>query len=323
MKIRILSDLHRQINRNYPLELEDNSVYTLMAGDVGPDYKKNAEWIKRNITNGAFVSGNHDAYGSSKDFTLDDIKEFYHKEFPLDSNVTYFDHDVGVIRKSITDKILLVADVLYTDYKFRCSDWDDKLEEDDLVRENIRRAAPKMSGYYMNDFFFFTRKKTNNAQDSGNLPEGVHYLSPEVYLDHFNKAFEEITKIIEENKDKEIILMTHHCLSPKCMGDYMDKKSLSASYVSDKTSWIKAHKNIKVIVSGHIHNQKKFKVGSTLYVMNPLGYCKDHHDRNWTPDLFIDTDTWTVEKLPYTNKEWEETHKKEDSMTLAMASIFI
>ncbi len=322
MKIRILSDLHRQINKKYPLVLEDNSVYTLMAGDIGPDYKRNASWIKKNIKKGAFISGNHDAYGSSKDFTLDDIKEFYHKRFPADSDVTYFDYDVGVMQKNLTDKIILVADVLYTDYKFKCSDWDDKLKEDDLVRTNLHRAAPKMSGCYMNDFFFFTRKG-GSSDDSKDLPKGVHYLSPEVYLEHFNKSFAEISRIVEENGDKEIILMTHHCLSPECMGSYMDKKSLSASYVSDKTDWIKAHENIKLIVSGHVHNQKEFKVGSTLYVMNPLGYCKDHHDRNWTPDLFVETDTWTVERQPYANKVWEETHKKEDTMSLAMASLFI
>lgn len=322
MKIRILSDLHRQINNKYPLILEDNSVYTLMAGDIGPDYKQNARWIRENIKKGAFISGNHDAYGSSKDFTLDDIKEFYHKEFPADSDVTYFDYDVGVIQKNLTDKILLVADVLYTDYKFKCSDWDDKLKEYDLIRTNLHRAAPKMSGCYMNDFFFFTRKG-GSPDDSKDLPKGVHYLSPVVYLEHFNKSFAEISRIVEENGDKEIILMTHHCLSPECMGSYMDKKSLSASYVSDKTDWIKAHENIKLIVSGHVHNQKEFKVGSTLYVMNPLGYCKDHHDRNWTPDLFVETDTWTVERQPYANKEWEETHKKEDTMSLAMASLFI
>jgi predicted phosphodiesterase len=323
MKIRILSDLHRQINRNYPLELEDKDVFTLMAGDIGPNYKDNIEWIRRNIRKGALISGNHDAYGSSREFTLDDIKELYHREFPLDSDVTYFDYDVGVDQKMISDGILLVADVLYTDYRFKCSDWDNRLSEDDLVRTNIRRAAPKMSGSFMNDFFFFTKKKTNDVQSFGSLPKGVHYLSPEIYLEHFNKAFVEITRIVEENRDKEIVLMTHHCLSPRCMGKFMNKGDLSASYVSELTPWIRSHKNIRLIVSGHVHNQKKFKIGSTLYVMNPLGYCKEHHDRNWTPDFFVETDTWTVEKRPYTNKEWEETHKKEDSTTLAMASIFI
>ena len=323
MKIRILSDLHRQINRKYPLELEDNDVYTLMAGDIGPDFKENAEWIRKNIKRGAFVSGNHDAYGSSKDFTLDDIKEFYHGEFPEDSEVTYFDYDVGVIKKNITDRILLVADVLYTDYRFRCSEWDRRLDEEKLVVANLRRAAPKMSGGFMNDFFFFTRKETKDVQNFGSLPDEVHYLFPEVYLDHFNKAFGEITRIIETNKDKEIILMTHHCLSPRCMGKFMNKGDLSASYVSDLTSWIKSHRNIRLIVSGHVHNRKNFRIGSTLYVMNPLGYCREHQDRNWTPDFFVETDTWTVEKHPYTNSEWEATHKKEDTMNLAMASIFI
>lgn len=283
MKIRILSDLHMQLNKQYPLELDNKDVYTLIAGDIGPFYEENSKWLKENVRNGAFILGNHEAYGTTEDFTLENVKEYFHKEFPLESNLTFFDYDVGVIEKNITNKILLIADVLYTDYKCSCCERDESLSEKELVQLNLFRAKPKMSGSYMNDFFFYT----NN---------GDYNLSPELYLKHFNKTFLKITKIIENNKDKEIILMTHHCLSPLCMGEYMNKGSLKASYLSDETEWIKKHENIKLIVSGHIHNQKQFKIGSTLYVMNPRGYCNEYQDKDWTPSLFVETDNWTVEK---------------------------
>lgn len=322
MKLRILSDLHLYINRNYPLEIPNNYDFTLIAGDIGPEYKNNVEWIKKNIQRGAFISGNHDAYASET--TIDDVKKYYHKEFPLASEVTYFDYDVGVITKEIDDNLLLIADVLYTDYELLCYPWDSGLTKEQLIEYNKKRASPKMSGSYMNDFFY----KTNNGKFSNSEPCDEHnnyYLTPSWYLNHFKNSFNEITRLVEDNSNKEIILMTHHCLSPQCCSQWMDKGSLLASYTSDKEEWIKQHNNIKLIVSGHIHNVKEFYIGNTLYVMNPLGYCRENHDiiNKWTPDFFVDTKTWKTEKKLYNNIVWENEHKKEEEKFKVLSQYFI
>lgn len=329
MKIRILSDLHLSINKDFPLEIPNNYDYTLIAGDLGPDYKNNVKWIRKNIHQGAFISGNHDAY-TFDNTVLEDVKNFYHKEFPLDSDITYFDNDVGVISKEISENILLVADVLYTDYSYPCYPDEKKLPLDVLVCRNKARAVPKMSGSYMNDFRFFTRNGKYEKDSYSQLPDGIFYLKPENYIEHFEKAFKNITEIVEKNKDKDIILMTHHCLSPKCCSKYMYKDSLMASYVMNKESWIKKHPNIKMIVSGHVHNERVFHVGKTLYVMNPLGYCKNNHDihnhgkksNRWTQDFFVDTNSWTVEKNEY-NNNWEKQHELENKKFEKYSGFFI
>ena len=312
MKLRILSDLHLYINRKYPLEIPNNYDFTLIAGDIGPEYKKNVEWIRKNIHKGAFISGNHDAY--TFDYTpIEDVKEYYHKEFPLESEITYFDYDVGVISKEIDNNLLLIADVLYTDYEMKCFDWDSDLSVEQLIEHNKKRASPKMSGSYMNDFGYVTKNKdfSNGVHHFHN--KNYYYLTPNWYLNHFKKSFNEINKIVEENSNKEIILMTHHCLSPQCCSQWMDKGTLTASYISDKEEWIKQHNNIKLIISGHIHNVKEFYIGDTLYVMNPLGYCRENHDiiNKWTPDFFVDTKTWKIQKNSYNNMVWEKEHNDE------------
>jgi hypothetical protein len=45
--------------------------------------------------------------------------------------------------------------------------------------------------------------------------------------------------------------------------------------------------------------------------MNPLGYCIENHDiiNKWTPDFFVDTKTWKIEKKSYNNIVWEKEHK--------------
>lgn len=68
MKIRLISDLHIDINSNYPLDLHRdgaNDVYTLIAGDICGSPAMAVEWVKKNVHQGALISGNHDVYDTT------------------------------------------------------------------------------------------------------------------------------------------------------------------------------------------------------------------------------------------------------------------
>lgn len=334
MKIRLISDLHIDINRNYPLDLHKdgaNDMYTIVAGDISGLPTMSIEWVKKNIHQGALVSGNHDVY--DVDDPIEEVKEQFHKAFPVNSAITYFDNDVGVISKEIANGILLVADVMYTDYALKIP-WTNTTGN---PARNMMLADPCMNRRGgMNDFHY-GRCKTkyvgaNDYKSKKILREDVWRLVPQWYLDHHNRAFTAITEVIESNKDKQILLVSHHGMSPKCLDEnYSDFDELAASYTSDKEDWIKAHPNIKCIVSGHIHCRKQFKVGDCLYAMNALGYCDRHLKQynketgqweNWTPNCFIDTDNWTVKWQHVENKEWEETKKKADEKFMQFARFF-
>ena len=49
MKIRVLSDLHIDMNSRYPLELVDNDIFTIVAGDISGLASVSSEWIDKNI----------------------------------------------------------------------------------------------------------------------------------------------------------------------------------------------------------------------------------------------------------------------------------
>ena len=310
MKIRLVSDLHLDINHEYHLDFKDeglDDMFTVVAGDICGSPETAAQWLKKNITHGAFVSGNHDVYDTS--MPIEDVKAFFAKEFPLSSSITYFDNEVGVMSKDIGNNVLLVADVMYTDYKFNAG----FRNPDGDVKRNIMLADPWRSGRGgMNDFNYGTCKKTwAGVNDDKSIKTGR--LVPEYYLDHHENAFKAMTEIIEKNPSKDIIVVTHHCLSPKCIDYEHENCSFVASYVSDKESWIMLHPNIKCICSGHIHARKNFKVGNAMYVMNSLGYCTEHlkqwsDESNsyvcWTPDCIIDTSSWTAEFIPHEMKGW-------------------
>lgn len=323
MKIRVISDIHRSINSSFPISLEDNCDYTLIAGDLGPEHRKNAKWLLENVRRGAFISGNHDAY--NRDVTIDQVKSYYHRKFPVDSDVTYFDSSVGVVSKEISTGILLVADVMYTDYALPICNSDEGLPEDIVVKRNIRRAEPKFHGMYMNDFNYFTKSSKYATEWEMSQFEGKkrYHIRPQHYMDHFKKAFGKIERAVESNPDKEIILMTHHCLSPRCISEKFSKDELNASYVSDREKWIADHENIKLVVSGHVHHRADFHVGNALYVLNPLGYVpygenmEGENGCAWTPNCFVDTDTWTLEREPWDDSPWRE---RQECFSKAMAA---
>lgn len=331
MKIRLLSDLHIDINDKYPLDLHKdkaNDVFTLVAGDVSGYPHKTVDWLKRNIHRGAFICGNHDVYDG---MPIEDIKSMYHKEFPESSLLTFFDNDIGVVSKEIDDGILLVADVLYTDYALPVK----FMNGDGNVKCNMHLADPWLHrNGGMNDFNYGRcRAAIVGVNDSHKMKEGTWRLVPQVYLDHHKRAFEKITEIVEANKDKKVILMAHHGLSPKCLDINYDNGELDASYVSDKEKWIEEHPNIKFVFSGHIHCRKTFNIGSTVYAMNALGYCSKHLKQRsqttgnleqWTPDCFVDTDTWKVEwDYSKKNEEWEKQAEADYDRMMKLMPFFM
>lgn len=335
MKIRIISDLHIDINQKYPLDLhQDNAsnVYTIVAGDVCNEPNAAVTWLKKNVHQGMFVSGNHDVYNTK--LTIEEVKELFHREFPPNGNVVYFDNDIGVVSKEIDDGILLVGDVMYTDYKLSI-EWRNVSGDQS---KNMFLADPGRRSGGMNDFNFGTCKKMyptfNDWKTHFIKRDDVWRLVPQWYLEHHEKAFKRIAEIVEANKDKQVVLVTHHGLSPRCLDSQYsyENGSIDASYASDKEEWIMAHPNIKCIISGHVHCRKQFKVGDCLYVMNALGYCGEQYkqfDREkneyvaWTPDCFLDTETWTAEWHHVHNAIWEEQKSKEDEFFKKYAHLFI
>lgn len=322
MKIRLISDLHIDVNSSYGVSLTDdgdNDVFTLIAGDISGKVEETTKWIEKNVKYGAFCAGNHIVYNpdvhnidNPTKIAIEDLKMELHKKFPLESNVTFFDDDVGVISKQISDKVLLIADVLYTDYKLKIPNINPK----GLQKTNMHLAEPKMHGSYLNDFVYgFTKQKMYDKDEHSTEPDGLWKLRPQYYLDHHNRVWKKIKDIVENNPDMDIIIMSHHCLSTKCISKNYVNDALNSSYVSNKDSWIKKHPNIKLILSGHVHHRNNFYIGNTLYVLNPLGYCRDtaiyknpqtNKDEMWTPHCFIDTDTWKLTYEPYDNEKWRE-----------------
>ena len=47
-----------------------------------------------------------------------------------------------------------------------------------------------------------------------------------------------------------------------------------------------------------------------MIICNPRGYEKELENDDWSPNTFIDTDTWKVTVEPYKNKKLDDARKK-------------
>lgn len=331
MKIRVISDLHLDVNDRFPFSLRgvEKDVFALVAGDVSGNVKLTARWIRDNIHSGMFIAGNHDpAYNDLKK-TIGQQKKFLAKTYGLDNNVTFLDESVGVMSKIIPGtNILVVGSTLYTDYKYMSDydkDWLEKANKralenpkDDLEILTPEKINMNRGHRGLNDFRW---GHVEDEKDKRGLSQ--RWLSPEDYKTWFDNTFAKITEIVEANKDKEIIVMTHHCPTPKCISQQYVESTLNASYVSDLDDFILKHPNIKAWCCGHVHTVTNTKVGNTLIVCNPRGYERNMESLDWNPNTFIDTDIWEVVKEEYSNAKLEAAREKWHDDFKSIAAFFI
>ena len=277
MKIRVLSDLHVDVNDSYPncrsLDLKNDDTFVIIAGDTAGSPEVAIDWIQKNIKQGVVIAGNHIVYSGNK-CPIQQLKQKMAEAFPKDSDITFLDQMTGTISKE-KDGILFVGTTLYTDYA---------LSPDITVDNAMQYAGSRSLG--LNDFRF------GYTQSQGQ----IRPIIPPDYRRWFIESKKEMTRIIEANPHKEIVVITHHCPSLHCCAD--EWGLLNPSYASNLEGFIQNHPNIKLWVAGHVHNRKNFKIGNCLVLMNPRGYEFELETLGFNPNTFVETKDWSVQQIP-------------------------
>lgn len=302
MKVRVISDLHLDLNDRWPISYDRNDgVFTVMCGDLSGNPSITKKWISKNIGRGVFVSGNHLVY-NHENRTIGQLREEMAKGHGPRANVTYLDcmTKSGVCSKMV-DGVLFVGSCLYTDFKLPCG----YRVDGDIVARNMR-----ISEWSMNDY------KWGRVED----PEhgNMRRLSPSDCLAAFNRSLAAISEASIEAAKKDpgisVFVVTHYCPSPKCISDEYVDSDLNASYASDLEDFIRNHPNIRCWACGHVHTQKNFKIGDCLVVMNPRGYLFRAEDAKFHRNLIVDTDDWSITAPEFTKEERDEYAKRADAL---------
>lgn len=324
VKLRIISDLHytKGINGpDYDKTYKKSGLYhyfgkafkepvdiTLIAGDICEGIENHEAFLKAFFPNQkvVFIDGNHVLYFKNKDFSkpiLSEVKQKLKEKFPKEHMFWhYLENDWMWLEYP---NVAVIGSTFYTDYTYSdltldelndiIKTWDlwsslyglpSKFQpESKLDKKTIRHHSILEASCRMNDFRWGK--------------ENIHtMLSPEYYLKLHKLAKREVQRCHDEifniNKHAKIILLTHHCLSPKCISERFKKGLLNSSYTSNLENWVdKKLPNVRLVVSGHVHNRNDFTFGkrNVKYICNPCGYIaynEPFKDVKFNPNLIID-----------------------------------
>lgn len=268
MKIREYSDIHldhyagRASSKGdkafwYPPELPDDiDTVLILAGDlwVGTKFIEWAgfSWITKvakRFRQVIIVLGNHD-YWPMGDLTI--TKGGYKCNALLADmkleNVIVLDCDTFML-----DDVIFVGATLWTD---------------------MNKHDP-FAMYNMKMFMAYDGKCRYDTGSDG------HYInfSSENWVNTHTKHKLYIKYVVEQNRDKKVVVITHH-LPLIMLGDPLYIADSSNSYyMSDLSDFILDNTNIKMWCCGHSHVANDLIFGETRMYMNTVGYQGEHREQ--------------------------------------------
>lgn len=266
MKIRILSDLHIDINKlqfGFEDKLDDCDL-TIIAGDIASGWQKEKEYLTnlKHKNKIVCIAGNHLGY----DFPFvypEELNYMYTRNYCI-SELTKLDC-VNYLENSYIefDNYIIFGGTMFTNMS--------------LYRP--KRLCESVAWRWLNDFrYVHIEDKT------------IRKLQPYDYEKYFKKFKKSLQQCID-NTDKDIIAVSHHAPSPKSISKkylrrgsmYEPGKYLNAAYCSNLESFIKKNPRIKLWIHGHMHECFDYMVGQCKVICNPFGY---YHESEITPEQY-------------------------------------
>ena len=257
MKIRILSDLHLDINQKIPFLLEDKETFTVLCGDISGNPEQTIEWINQNIKQGVFVEGNHIGYDSQH--SIQYIENLLSAEYPTTATVTYLKNGFKMV-----DDIVFVGGILWTDFN--------------SYGKAFQTLHKLYASQLMNDFRYnYTNTKHIKEENRKNFQElvakeWIRQLRPGDTEKMFNSTLKNIDHACQKFPNKKIVVVTHHAPSIKSIPDVYLSDKTTPAFASNLEQFILNRPNIKLWCHGHIHTACDYHIGNCRVVCNPRGY---------------------------------------------------
>lgn len=263
MRIHYMSDVHLEFGElEKPIPKGDVVV---LAGDItlarvldaGPEdagaqrtrdiTMRFFDAVRGNFRQVVYLMGNHEHYG----FRIDE--------------------SAGVIRHHLPGVTLLEDGHVMLGDTILCGAtlWTDMGGADPLAELAVQRG--------MSDFFII------ETGDGGR----VRALRPADVRARFVASLAYIEALADANRDKRLVVATHHAPSVLGVAPALRTSRINAAYYTDLTAFIADRPNIGVWIHGHTHVQTEYAVGSCRVVSNARGYT----GRERVADAF-DPDRW-------------------------------
>lgn len=269
MKLRIYSDIHLDHLAGaastkgaraafwYPPELpDDKDTILILAGDLwfGTKFIEWAGFSWISIVAAQFkevliVLGNHD-YWTMGDLTITKGAEKCNMMLQDYGFLNVHVLDCDIVER---DGIIFIGATLWTD---------------------INRGDP-LDMMNMPQFMAYDGKCKYSTGINGAYEKFSSYK----WVNTHQKHKDYIRHVCNQNRDKQIVVITHH-LPLTTMGDPLyNGNSSNAYYMSDLSDIILDNPQIKMWCCGHSHVANDFIFGETKMYMNPVGYQGEHREQ--------------------------------------------
>lgn len=261
MKLRIIADIHADINEKKSYRFDFGDDFVVACGHISGDRVTTEAWIKANIKNGVFVEGNHLGYSrityDEEDTKQNSIK--YLKSKFKNGNVRFLENNVHIV-----DDIVFAGCTLYSDFA--------------LYNDPVHSSRLALTS--MNDFRYVKVKERDT----------VRILTPLDTVNWHKKSVNFINKTCKTYQDKKIVIVTHYAPSIDCISAEYKEDMLSAAFASNLEWIMKENDNLVLWCHGHVHTDVDFTKYGTRVVCCPWGYFNENGKDASNYGLIIDTD---------------------------------
>lgn len=279
--IRIISDIHADINKNQNYLFNFKNDFVIDCGDTAGDAITSTNWLKANIKAGVAVAGNHLGYSPActthvlpilynlkiNEQNTKNMQSRILAEFLNNTKIKYLSN-----KCTFYQGMAILGTTLFTDF---C-----------LFGEEHREECIRYAKMYMNDFKLPTIYRhtkyilTENGWERKFLPKGEGYVeqfSPNDHAYYFHYSMEFLKERVKYFKDKNIIIVTHHAPSMYSVASQYKNDPLSAAFASNLNEFIINNPQIRLWVHGHCHTPFDYILGETRVVCEPFGYYNENN----------------------------------------------
>ena len=265
--IRVISDIHADVNAGKGYTFNFGSDFVVNCGDTAGTYTKAMDWIRANMVQGLTVIGNHLGY-----------------DYPYP--------ELGILHKqnsrTIQSKKLNIA--LKDNLRLHLLGRRGKVQMQGIIFLGGTMRSDLML-YGEENFNFCKSVVTNSINDFKRCYRVNQNLEvvPYTIEDHLSDAKEDyilLRRQLNKIKRGPVVVVTHFAPLPFSIVDEYKNDPLSAYFASDFRELIKSNRKIKLWCHGHTHAKfdyiYRYKTkgnlwGETRVICNPFGYFNENN----------------------------------------------
>lgn len=295
MKIRLLSDLHRETG---PFSYEDHGEdVVVLAGDIDVG-ARGIEWAKTIPKPVIYVAGNHEFWGGDLEQVSADMRAA-----AKGSNVHFLERD-SVTMEINGERVRFLGCTLWT--SFMGGNRNMVYAAKDGVRDYVKIRAGGWNKRNQRKIAAFEKRLRYES-----FPESDDQLHPAMLYDLHQRSVRWLEKQLESSYGDMVVVVTHHApsmqsllrarmISPGAERNFdkirwrEEEAMRMAAYASDLDLLIKRYESgMALWCHGHTHEPLDYALNSVRIACNPRGY----HDKPLAGDgIFLRPSTEAVER---------------------------